>query len=300
MLRGAAKNHADVTWLWTLPTIRNCSPHCTTESGPPALRCGLALAAKAFAIPRAMTAWWLTILRASKAQSPTHSPRNWDWSVAHCHPALRREPASARGVLPHSGQRGRQRRHCAIRARQSSRSTTSPMRTPRWNACVSSNARPASSSSMPIPAALPSQPRCVMHTSLRIAPTPLRPLAASSPSTGRLIRHGKAHPRSSVRKVLWCRTHDGAAEVLATRPKSACCSRAPCSRPAARARAAQRWRRRAGAGARRRSIDVDALACVTRRQPTAQELATLPLRGGCASSSNPMPSSSHAMKPPLA
>ena len=75
---------------------------------------------------------------------------------AHRHAALWRESAPARGVLSRPARGIRQHRRCADRRRaRNSRSTTSPMRTPRSSACASSIARPASSSSTPIPAASP-------------------------------------------------------------------------------------------------------------------------------------------------
>ena len=105
-------------------------------------------------------------------------------------PALRRESASAGGVLSRAGRLSGScvgQRHACSRARNS-RSTTSRTPTPPSSACGCSTSRPASSSNTPIPAAWPPRCRWPMPTTAPIAPIPPRHSAASSRSIASSMR----------------------------------------------------------------------------------------------------------------
>ena len=115
--------------------------------------------------------------------------------------ALRREPAPAGGVLSSTPRprRGVARHRPAAAGQGALATTTSPTPTRRSNASTSFDAaRPASSSSTPIPAASPIGADAARGLPQGAsAPTRPRPSAASSPSTARSTARRRAGDRRS-------------------------------------------------------------------------------------------------------
>ncbi len=215
------------------------------------------------------------------------------------------EPASARRVLSQPGRTCRQHRRRALRAGQGTvLQQHRRCRTPHWNACGSSSVKHASSSSMPIPAVSPWRRRCTM---------PMSSLTALIPTSAFGGHHCfQPSPGCRTAKLILDRQFvEVAGGASAARWRGRGCwppSRmsASCSRRAAAGHGGRGANCAALAAAvlvqdrDAGRIDAGTLTCVTARSQPKRNVVTWRLRGGSASSSSPMPSCLHAMRPPLA
>ena len=187
MIRAAAKNHAQASRSWSTrrTTTRSCAEleeRAATLGAEPAT----GLADKAFAqtarYDAAIARWF------SRSDEATSSRRRLAVACEKAlRPALRREPAPARGALPHAG-RGPASLAAVQKSARQGALLQQPAR-PRRGAlalCATSTRPPASivKHNNPCGVAIGGDPRA-RPTAGRAPATRSRPSAASSPSTGR-------------------------------------------------------------------------------------------------------------------
>ena len=187
MIRGAAKNHGDVTVVVDVADYAAIEAELETHEGATTAMFRRRMAQKALARTAAYDAaisnWLAGTIPSSEA--PRFRALG---GYARRGTALRREPAPGRRLLPDARGAGRGGHGPAGAGQARCPTTTSPIPTPPSNSSLSSipaRARPSPSSSTPTPAARPWAARLWRPIAGRWPATPSRPSEALSPRIGR-------------------------------------------------------------------------------------------------------------------